>query len=85
MAPQGNTFHPLTKSCAYFGAAVCGLFAVTEIFSGLFTLPDVTQSLFSITKGLLILGLAWSFWYTGKFGKNPFAAIPFNKANSEET
>lgn len=78
-----NSYHPITKVITYIGAALCFIFACIQLVSSIVVLPDVLESVLELSKGVLILYLAWSLWFVAKYSASPLTQRPFKlKAKS---
>lgn len=77
MTTQLQSFHPITKFFAYLGAGLCFFFGVVQVIGALLLLPDILKSAVELFTGILIMGLAYSFYHAAKFSSNPFTHFTY--------
>lgn len=79
MSKSSQSYSPLVRACAVFGALFCLFAAIVTVIEALAYLPSVFGFVWSCLKAGAILYLSWCFWYAYKYVKNPFHISPFSR------
>jgi len=79
MGSQTTKFHPVTRICAAFGAVFCLFAAIIAFISAIMQLPNIIEFGLEFSKSVLVLWLAWTFWFAFKNSQSPFTSKLFSK------